>query len=40
VTSTLFIGLLIVGIFVFDLIRRWWKENEWKRRWKERDREE
>jgi hypothetical protein len=40
VTAILFIGLLIVGIFVFDLIRRWWKENEWKRRWKERDREE
>jgi hypothetical protein len=40
VTSTLFIALLIFVIFVFDLVRRWWKENEWKRRWKERDREE
>jgi hypothetical protein len=40
VTSTLFIGLLIFGIFVVDLVRRWWKENEWKRRWKEKDKED
>jgi hypothetical protein len=33
VTSTLFIVLMIVGIFAGDLVRRWWKENEWKRRW-------
>jgi hypothetical protein len=40
VTSTLFIGLLIFGIFVFDLVRRWWKENEWKRRWREKEKDE
>ena len=40
VTSTLFIVLMILGIFAVDLIRRWWKENEWKRRWKARDKEE
>ena len=39
-TSTLFIVLMILGIFAVDLVRRWWKENEWKRRWKERDKEE
>ena len=37
VTSTLFIILLIVGVFVADLVRRWWRENEWKRRWRDRD---
>jgi len=21
---------MIVGIFAADLVRRWWKENEWK----------
>jgi hypothetical protein len=40
VTSTLFIGLLIVGIFAFDLGRRWWRENEWKRRWREKEKDE
>jgi hypothetical protein len=40
VTSTLFIVLMLLGIFAGDMVRRWWKENEWKRRWKERDREE
>ena len=39
-TSTLFIVLLILGIFAFDLVRRWWKENEWKRRWQEREKDE
>jgi hypothetical protein len=37
-STTLFIGLLIAGIFIVDLIRRWWKENEWKRRWRARER--
>ena len=39
--ATLFIGALVVGIFAVDLIRRWWRETEWKRRWRrdEDDRE-
>jgi hypothetical protein len=37
VESIAFIVILIVGIFVFDLGKRWWRENEWQRRWKERD---
>jgi len=40
VTSTLFIVVMIVAIFVVDFIRRWWRENEWKRRWRERERDE
>jgi hypothetical protein len=30
------VGLLFV-IFVVDLVGRWWRENEWRRRWRERD---
>ena len=26
--------VLLVAIFAFDLGRRWWRENEWKRRWR------
>jgi len=37
VESTVFIIVLLVGIFVVDLGRRWWRENEWRRRWRERD---
>jgi hypothetical protein len=37
VESIVFIIVLVVGIFAFDLVRRWWRENEWRRRWRERD---
>jgi hypothetical protein len=37
VESIVFIIALLVGIFAFDLVRRWWRENEWRRRWRERD---
>jgi len=35
-TSTTFIVALIVVIFVVDSLARWWRENEWKRRWRNR----
>jgi hypothetical protein len=31
-----FIVLVVVVVFVFDLGHRWWRENEWKRRWRKR----
>jgi hypothetical protein len=37
VESIVFIVVLVIAIFVFDLGRRWWRENEWQRRWRERD---
>jgi hypothetical protein len=37
VESVLIITILIVGIFVFDFVARWWRENEWRRRWRQRD---
>ena len=37
--SIVFIALLLAGIFVFDLVKRWWRENEWRRRWRKRDEE-
>jgi hypothetical protein len=36
-TSTTFIVALIIVIFAADSIGRWWRENEWKRRWRNRD---
>jgi hypothetical protein len=37
VEAIVFIVVLVVGIFVFDVVRRWWRENEWRRRWHKRD---
>ena len=36
---TLFLVFVIAAIFIGDMIRRWWKETEWKRRWR-RDRDD
>jgi hypothetical protein len=33
----LFIVVLIAGIFIVDLAGRWWRENEWRRRWRDRE---
>jgi len=36
----LFVGLLIFGIFAVDAVRRWWRDNAWKRRWRESSNED
>jgi hypothetical protein len=36
-SDVLFIAALIVVILAVDLVWRWWRENEWKRRWREWD---
>jgi hypothetical protein len=38
--SAFIIGLFILGIFVVDVVARWWRENEWRRRWRDRDDED
>jgi hypothetical protein len=40
VEAILFITALIVVIFAVDLVGRWWRENEWRRRWRERERDD
>jgi hypothetical protein len=37
VLSLLIIVGLIVAIFAVDIGSRWWRENEWKRRWRQKD---
>jgi hypothetical protein len=37
VLSLLIIVVLIVAIFAVDIGSRWWRENEWKRRWRQKD---
>ena len=32
--EVIFVIVLLVAIFAGDLARRWWRENEWKRRWR------
>jgi hypothetical protein len=40
VLADIFIGALIVGIFLYHGLAFWWRQNEWKRRWKDRANEE
>jgi hypothetical protein len=34
VLAAVSILVLIVGIFAVDIGRRWWRQTEWKRRWR------
>jgi hypothetical protein len=33
----LVIAIIVIGVFAFELGRQWWRENEWRRRWRNRD---
>jgi hypothetical protein len=37
VLAALFIAAVILVIFATDIGTRWWRENEWRRRWRDRD---
>jgi hypothetical protein len=34
IPALMIVGPIILAIFAFDLVRRWWRENEWKRQWR------
>jgi len=34
VFSLIFITVLVIGVFAIDLGKRWWQENEWRRKWR------
>jgi hypothetical protein len=36
VNAGLFILIVVVAVFVYDMGRRRWQQNEWKRRWTRR----
>jgi hypothetical protein len=40
VVATIFIIILIIIVFAIDIGGRWWRETEWKRRWKRPDDED
>jgi len=35
--ATIFVAVVILGVFAYDMVRRWWMQNEWKRRWRNGD---
>jgi hypothetical protein len=39
VLSVIVIAVFIFGIFAVDIVMRWWRENEWRRRWRDGDEE-
>jgi len=36
----LVIGTFIVGVFAFELVRTWWRQNAWRRHWRDTKRDE
>jgi hypothetical protein len=40
VFALVFIVVMIIVVFAVDIGKRWWQENEWRRRWKRRKSEE
>jgi hypothetical protein len=32
--EVIFVIVVLAAVFVGDLVRRWWRENEWKRHWR------
>jgi hypothetical protein len=40
VAAFVFIVLLVAGIFAFDIGKRWWDENAWRRRWRRKPEED
>jgi len=34
--AALIIGTFLVGLFAFEIIRMWWRQNAWRRRWRNR----
>ena len=37
ITAFLTVVAVLVVTFVVDAVARWWRQNAWKRRWRERD---
>jgi len=34
VDATIFVVAVVVVVFAADILFRWWRENDWRRRWK------
>lgn len=32
--ATIFVVVLVAIVFAADMLFRWWREDEWRRRWK------
>jgi hypothetical protein len=40
VFAALVIGTFIIGVFVVEFVRLWWRQNAWRRHWRDRDEED
>jgi hypothetical protein len=36
----IFLGILLGAIFLAQAVVLWWRQNAWRRRWKDRDEED
>jgi hypothetical protein len=35
--AALIIGTFILALVAFEIIRVWWRQNAWRRQWRDRD---
>ena len=35
--AALVVGLFVLGVIAFEMGRQWWRENAWRRHWRDRD---
>lgn len=35
--AALVIGTFLVALFAFEIGRMWWRQNAWRRRWRDQD---
>ena len=35
--AVIVVGAFIVGVVVFEMVRMWWRQNAWRRQWRNKD---
>jgi hypothetical protein len=35
--AALVVGAFVIGVIAFELVRMWWRQNAWRRQWRDRE---
>ena len=35
--AVIIVGAFIVGVFAFEIVSMWWRQNAWRRQWRNKD---
>jgi len=33
--AALVVGVFVIGVIAFELLRMWWRQNAWRRQWRD-----